>query len=258
MEKNFNLAKLVHFFPTLMVFYHLFGFLSLVYLFAYGHLLHFIFLFIFHFIHVSLASSAMYHRYLAHKSWAPPRWFEYFTTILAITGCYGSSIAWASTHREHHKFSDNEKDPHSPHIHSVLYVFFGVFYRPVNIKLVTDLMRDKFHIFVHKHYFKILFGLPLFAFIFLDPLWAIVITVGQGSLAYFTAGGLLNTICHKFGYRNYETKDYSTNNFWLGYLLYGEGWHNNHHYSSHLANFSSKNWWEFDLTYKIICLLNSK
>jgi fatty-acid desaturase len=59
-------------------------------------------------------------------------------------------------------------------------------------------------------------------------------------------GSFINTFTHMFGYRNYNSNDYSTNITWLGYLMFGEGWHNNHHAKPNNWNFKLK-WWEFDL-----------
>ncbi len=63
-----------------------------------------------------------------------------------------------------------------------------------------------------------------------------------------------NSATHIWGYRNYETTDDSRNLWWVGLLAYGEGWHNNHHAYQRMAKHGHK-WWEFDVTYKTICLL---
>jgi stearoyl-CoA desaturase (delta-9 desaturase) len=64
-------------------------------------------------------------------------------------------------------------------------------------------------------------------------------------------GSFVNTINHKYGYRNIKTSDNSVNNIILGYLSSGEGWHNNHHATPSNPKFGKK-WWEFDLGYYII------
>jgi fatty-acid desaturase len=63
---------------------------------------------------------------------------------------------------------------------------------------------------------------------------------------------LINVMGHKkllIGYRNYETSDQSVNNIITGYLCWGQGWHNNHHYNPKSFDFGfsiSKKWWEID------------
>jgi stearoyl-CoA desaturase (delta-9 desaturase) len=65
---------------------------------------------------------------------------------------------------------------------------------------------------------------------------------------------LVNSACHMFGYRNYESKDISTNCWWVGLLACGEGWHNNHHAQQDVAPAGHK-WWEFDITWQLIKVL---
>ena len=62
----------------------------------------------------------------------------------------------------------------------------------------------------------------------------------------WNAGSFINTLSHMFGYRNHETKDSSTNLFLLGILMWGEGWHNNHH-ASPASHYFGEQWWEIDL-----------
>jgi stearoyl-CoA desaturase (delta-9 desaturase) len=64
----------------------------------------------------------------------------------------------------------------------------------------------------------------------------------------------VNSVTHRYGYRNYETDEDSRNHLVLGYLANGEGWHNNHHADSRSARFGHR-WWELDTTYAVIRLL---
>ena len=65
---------------------------------------------------------------------------------------------------------------------------------------------------------------------------------------------LVNSACHMFGYRSHETGDRSTNCWWVAVLTYGEGWHNNHHAHQASARHGA-HWWEIDLTWEVIRLL---
>ncbi len=64
----------------------------------------------------------------------------------------------------------------------------------------------------------------------------------------------VNSATHQFGYRTYETADRSTNCWWVALLTYGEGWHNNHHAVQSSARHGLR-WWEIDLTWMTIQLL---
>ena len=64
----------------------------------------------------------------------------------------------------------------------------------------------------------------------------------------------VNSVTHVWGYQNYETGDSSRNNILVGLLANGEGWHNNHHADQRSASHGHK-WWEFDVTWITIRLL---
>jgi stearoyl-CoA desaturase (delta-9 desaturase) len=65
---------------------------------------------------------------------------------------------------------------------------------------------------------------------------------------------LVNSASHMWGYRNYQTRDDSRNNWWVALITYGEGWHNNHHAHPRMAKHGHK-WWEFDVTFLTIRLM---
>ena len=64
----------------------------------------------------------------------------------------------------------------------------------------------------------------------------------------------MNSLTHIWGYRNYNTSDNSRNNWLVGLVAHGEGWHNNHHAQQRTAAHGHR-WWEFDLTWRVIRLL---
>jgi len=64
----------------------------------------------------------------------------------------------------------------------------------------------------------------------------------------------VNSASHIWGYRNYETRDNSRNLWWVGLLAWGEGWHNNHHAYQRVAQHGHR-WWEVDMTYWVIGLM---
>jgi len=181
----------------------------------------------------------MLHRFYSHKSFKfrndKIKWF--FTCIAVLAG-RGSPLGWVYLHRKHHRYTDTEKDPHSPK--NLGYKLFGFSHMrsqeesKMDIFLVKDLM-SKEHLFIHKWYTAILI-LFILMFIFINPVlfyfaWAlpaIAIQLSQNNFNYFG---------HMTGYRNFETKDDSRNNIWLFPILLGEAWHNNHHHDP--ANYTT-------------------
>jgi stearoyl-CoA desaturase (delta-9 desaturase) len=212
-----------------------------------------------------------YHRLFTHKS------FETGAVMKAIWGVLGSMavegpiIKWVATHRSHHQHSDREDDPHSPNTHGagVVALFKGLYHahfgwlfarRVPNLsKYVPDLEKDRL--------IKVISALfPLWVLLGLAiPTvlgWAITGT-WKGALLGLIWGGLvriflvhhvtwsINSVCHLWGYRAFNSHDHSRNNPIFGILGMGEGWHNNHHAFPASARHGLR-WWEIDLSYLVI------
>ncbi len=247
-----NFMKKVH--RYILFFVQLVAHLSIIPMVIYGEPYHYIVSFFVYFLTGCLGMTMTYHRLLAHKSWKSPKWFEYIGALLGTIGLTGSTIGWVAIHREHHRYSDKEKDPHSPIYKGFWKVqYLSMFEKPV-VKYVIDLARSKFHTKVHKFYWliNIVYGIILF---FIDP-FAIVYAYLFPAMILWNAGSFVNTINHLFGYRSHNTDDSSVNNLFLGYFVWGEGWHNNHHANQHDPKFGKK-WWELDIGYLFIKLLNT-
>lgn len=233
--------------------FQLIAHLGLVYQIIFGNNFSWILTFIVYFFTGCIGMSITYHRLLSHKSWNAPKWFPYIGTLFGSWGLTGTSISWVAIHREHHRFTDTDKDPHSPQFKNFFKVqFLSMFDKP-NIRYVPDLLKSKFHTFLHKHYFKghliILVSLGLINFDLLISLYLAPAAI------LWNAGSFINTINHLIGYKNFKTNDKSKNNIMTGFLVWGEGWHNNHHAYPQSFNFGKK-WWEFDISSLIIKLLN--
>lgn len=193
-----------------------------------------------------------YHRVFSHKTHDLKPWLDNLLLILGALGGQGSSISWVAVHRGyHHRFSDTDKDLHSP-VHGIWNALIGWYWRltpeTINHRYAVDLLRRPNHVRVHKYYIKLLYAwiavLGLASYVTSLP-------IIQGYLAVLAVSllqdNLVNTLCHqpKLGYRNFETSDKS-NNFWpLGYFGWGQGWHNNHHERPAAFSFGVR-WWEFD------------
>jgi stearoyl-CoA desaturase (delta-9 desaturase) len=212
-----------------------------------------------------LGIAAGYHRVFSHKTHTLPKWKENIILFLAVFAGQGSSIFWVAIHRAyHHAHADTEKDLHSP-IHGIWHAFAGWFYNMtennpiVNPKYAIDLLRKPNHVWFHNYQQRILWLIPLCVALF-D--WKLAFT-GFFLVTFisFFQENLINVIGHlKFfiGYRNFDTKDNSYNNFILGFLCWGQGWHNNHHNSPSSYDFGtsvSNKWWEFDMSRIFLPLL---
>ena len=194
-----------------------------------------------------------FHRLLSHKSWNPPKWYYKFGTLCGIYGLTGSSIGWVAVHREHHHHTDKEGDPHSPRHHGFFKVQWLSMFETPKPKYAIHLIRDKFHMFIHKWYFQLHLAIAGF-WLLIDPMLLVAAYLFPAMILW-NAGSFINTLTHMFGYRNYNTTDDSTNIPVLGILMWGEGWHNNHHADPNNPSFKRK-WWELDVGGLFIKLLS--
>lgn len=192
-----------------------------------------------------LGISMTLHRYYTHKSFEMNSLLHWVFTSIAIIAGRGSPLGWVYIHRLHHATSDTEKDPHSPHFNKFKIVGFKPTYdesKKINYFIVKELL-TKTHINIDKYYmlfilsYIILLGLINLNLIFY--LWALpVFAVSVSQLAF-------NYFAHKHGYRNFATKDHSTNNAYLWPFILGDAWHNNHHSNPAVVTTRIK-WWELD------------
>ncbi len=195
-----------------------------------------------------------FHRLLTHRGYKTPRWFEYVLTVCATLSLEGGPIFWVATHRIHHRYSDQEGDPHSPvegkwwaHVGWILVGKSLAQDTTTLARYVPDLTKDKFHVWITKfHYLPIILlalgllivgGLP---FLF----WGIFLRTVVGLHATW----LVNSATHSWGSRRFSTRDHSTNSWWVALVTWGEGWHNNHHAYPASARHGLK-WYEIDLNW---------
>lgn len=189
--------------------------------------------------------SMTYHRLLSHQAWRAPKWFEPIGLFLGTYGLTGSSISWVAIHRQHHAYTDEPLDPHSPHsAHPLRAHFFSMIPRPRLGRYARDLVQSPLHRTFHRKYWYIHVGIAL-GLLAIEPL-AVVYAYLFPAMVLWNGGSAVNSIGHLFGYRNFSTKDFSRNNFILGFITWGEGWHNNHHHQPRNPLFNKK-WWEFDM-----------
>lgn len=207
-----------------------------------------------------LGVAAGYHRYCSHRNFRVGPIAKTFMFWCGVLSAQGSPIFWATLHKGyHHRYSDKEKDPHSPNDgfwHSYIWWMFKLDEKDYTDTWtsVLHLLKDKIALFFHKHYLAILWiSNIVFALISVD-LWLYAIILP--SFLTFHQYSLQTSVTHyrKLGYINKDVGDNSVNIIWLWPLTFGEAWHNNHHSDPKNPNFR-KRWWELDPTFWIIKLI---
>jgi stearoyl-CoA desaturase (delta-9 desaturase) len=144
---------------------------------------------------------------------------------------------WVAIHRKHHQNSDKEGDPHSPHIFGIWYILFaGVFCYIESSK--DKEMVQKYGVgtpddWVEKNVYSKFPYAGIVLMLFIDLLlfgwWGLWVWGVQMIWIPFWAAGVINGMGHYYGYRNYDSKDKSTNITPWGIIIGGEELHNNHH-----------------------------
>jgi stearoyl-CoA desaturase (delta-9 desaturase) len=204
---------------------------------------------------VAMGVTIGYHRYLTHRAFRAPTWLKMLLLILGSMSVEGPALGWASTHLEHHARSDREGDPHSPlqgffHAH-LGWIIDGFNSNPS--KYGPWLQDDPVVMFATRTFW--LWVILSLAIPFAIDGWRGLIW--GGLVRIFLVQHVtwsVNSVCHVFGKRPFKTGDRSTNNWIVGLLGGGEGWHNNHHAFQRSA-FHGLFWYQFDLSGVIIRLL---
>jgi len=191
-----------------------------------------------------------FHRLFTHRAFETSRPFRAVIAVLGSMAVQGSVIKWVADHRKHHAFTDQDGDPHSPHlsgpgflgaVKGLWHAHMGWLFESVGTadenRFAPDLVKDRALRVIDK-----LFGLWI-VLSFAIP-FAIGWVVGGGLGTALTAvlwGGLvrvfllhhvtwsINSVCHFFGRRRFDIEDQSRNVFWLAPFSMGEAWHHNHH-----------------------------
>ena len=183
---------------------------------------------LFYVLYAGAGVALTFHRTLSHRSWKFNAYIEKGLILLASMANVGSPITWVAVHRAHHRYCDTAKDPHSPHVYPWYYIMFGTMFSRVPVKFVVDLLRNDYVMFIHRYYYLLQLPWIVLLYIIGGPIAVIACHIVPGGLTWL-AGSFVNYWNHKFGYKNFQNNDSSTNSFLTGILVLGEGWHNNHH-----------------------------
>ena len=217
--------------------------------------------FVIYFLMFGLGVSLYNHRMLSHKSVVNNNIFlKHFLLFWSTVMLQGSTLAWVGMHREHHAYSDTNKDPHSPVFGFWKSYWLSMLHTP-NIRFVKDLIRDNTIQKYHKYYWSINIAYSVILFFLFGFTGVMVGHLLPAALAWHGVS-VVNAVSHTnvampkiLGYRNFQNDDYSKNIPLAGYLTFGEAWHNNHHGDPANISFANK-WWEWDLVGQIAKLIN--
>lgn len=201
-----------------------------------------------------------YHRLLTHRSFRTARWLEYLLAVLGVLSLQGGPITWVADHRIHHGHSDAQRDPHSPQ-ESFLWghMLWMLFPQRMSLeergRYTPELWGNPFYRFLER--WQLALQLPLAALLWGVGGWPFVVYgIFVRLVAVYHCTWLINSACHRWGYRSFTTLDDSRNLWWVALLTWGEGWHNNHHAIPTSARHGLR-WWEVDATFLVIRLLEA-
>jgi len=210
-----------------------------------------------------------YHRLLSHRSFKTSRGFQFVLALLGTLAGQNGPLWWVAHHIHHHRSADRDDDIHSPRA-GLFWSHIGWLFSPriipVRHELVPHLARLPEIRLLQQYSFAVplVYGLALYL---LGAAWQLIDPgAGVSGLRLVVWGPVLSTVCvyhgvlslgsiaHRYGARPFPTPDDSRNNVALGWLLLGEGWHNNHHFCPSSARMGFR-WWEIDPNYAMLRLL---
>jgi stearoyl-CoA desaturase (delta-9 desaturase) len=221
----------------------------------------------------ALGVTVGFHRLLTHRSFKTSAALRGILAALGSAAIEGPVISWVADHRKHHTFSDEQGDPHSPHVghgggwrgtlRGLFHAHMGWLFihteRGSKHRFASDLIKDPIVSMVDRTFI-------IWAVAGLAVPFAVGYVIGGTLVAGLTAllwGGAvrvflvhhitysINSVCHVFGRRRFETTDESRNVFWLALPTMGEAWHNNHH-AFPTSAFHGLRRWELDPSAAVI------
>jgi len=209
------------------------------------------------FVATGLGVTVGYHRLLTHQSFETHPAIKFILLVLGSMAVEGPAVMWVANHMKHHAFSDQEGDPHSPN-QGILHAHWGWLFdfSAVDVqRYAAHAAEDRVARFVSRTF--IVWVIAGYVVPFLVAGWEGL--VWGGLFRQFFVQNVtfaVNSVCHCWGPRPFKTTDVSRNNWVVGILGLGEGWHNNHH-AFPASAFHGFRWWEFDLSGRLIRLLES-
>ena len=227
----------------------------------------------------TLGISLCFHRLLTYRGFVCPKWLEHSLAILGLCCVQDTPARWVGIHRQHHEHADERPDPHSPlagflwaHIGWMIFKNWDLTRFGLVTRYAKDVMRDPFYAGLERN-FRWVWVILISWVVFFTAGFAAAVALGAGipdavqfglslmiwgvfvrTVVVWHITWSVNSVTHLWGYRNYHTDEDSRNNFIVGFLSNGEGWHNNHHAEPRSARHGHL-WWEWDVTWLTIRLL---
>jgi len=195
-----------------------------------------------------------YHRYFSHRTYKTSRAFQVVLAVGAQTALQRGVLWWAAHHRAHHKHSDQPEDVHSPRQDGFWFSHVGWSTSLESNRFESAAVKDlsKFPelrwLNRHKHTPGIILAMVILA---VGGAHALVWGFFVSTVILWHSTFTINSLSHVIGSRRYATGDDSRNNWVLGLMTLGEGWHNNHHHYMTSARQGFR-WYEVDLTYYVL------
>jgi stearoyl-CoA desaturase (delta-9 desaturase) len=205
-----------------------------------------------------------FHRHFTHRSFKTSKPVRAILAALGSVAIEGPIISWVADHRKHHTFADQEGDPHSPHVdhghgwrgalkglvHAHVGWLFIHTQRGARRRYARDLIDDPIVSWVDRTFVFWALGGLVMAFLLG---WVIGGSLFAGVTGLLWGGAVrmlvvhhvtfsINSLCHFFGRRRFETEDESRNLLWLAPFSFGESWHNNHHAFPTSAEHGMRKW----------------
>lgn len=205
----------------------------------------------------ALGITVGFHRYLSHHAFKTSRWFQFVLAAAGCTALQKGPLWWVVHHRQHHTHSDTEGDVHSPVVHGFWYGHCGWLFASDLLRRDHTTVRDlsRYPELVWLDRLWMLPGLLLAAACYLAGGWsAVVWGYCLSTVLIFQITFAVNSVGHRWGRQRFDTGEGSRNNWALGILAMGDGWHNNHHRAPTSARHGMA-WYEFDMSYQVIRLL---
>jgi stearoyl-CoA desaturase (delta-9 desaturase) len=201
--------------------------------------------------------TAGYHRYFAHRSYRLGRAMQFAMALGGATAAQKGPLWWAGHHRNHHKFSDTERDIHSPlkgfwwsHVGWILCDKFSA----TDYDGIKDFAKYPELRFLNKHDWIAPWALGFASYLIAG--WSgLLIGFFASTVLLWHMTFLVNSLAHVVGRRRYATPDTSRNSAVIALLTSGEGWHNNHHFWPASAR-QGFYWWEYDVSFYVLKALS--
>lgn len=218
------------------------------------------------------AITGFYHRYFSHRTFRTSRFMQFVFAVMGASAAQRGPLWWAAHHRHHHQYSDTPNDLHSPVVDGFWWSHAGWFTCDAAFRTQTQRIGDfarypelrfvnRFDSLIPVLMIACMYGLGAWLES-VRPEWGTnglqMVTWGflVSTVLLFHGTVTINSLAHVWGSRRFETRDNSRNNWLLALITLGEGWHNNHHRYPKAAR-QGFFWWEIDITYYVLWLMQS-